>query len=59
MTSGIASNPKMRIGASGAAFEEKGYWVNAIAAYSLANALAPANEQATARLAAAIAGAKR
>ena len=43
----------------GAAFEEKGYWVNAIAAYSLANVLAPANEETTARLAAAIAGAKR
>jgi hypothetical protein len=43
----------------GAAFGEKGYWVNAIAAYSLANTLAPANEQASERLAAAITAAKR
>ena len=43
----------------GAAFGEKGYWVNAIAAYSLANALEPASEEASERLAAAIAAAKR
>ena len=43
----------------GAAFEEKGYWANAIAAYSLANALAPDNEQASECLAAAIIAAKR
>jgi hypothetical protein len=43
----------------GAAFEEKGYWANAIAAYSLANTLAPANEQASECLAAAIIAAKR
>jgi hypothetical protein len=43
----------------GAAFGEKGYWVNAIAAYSLANTLAPANEEASERLAAAITAAKR
>jgi len=43
----------------GAAFGEKGYWVNAIAAYSLANALAPADERTSERLAAAITAAKR
>jgi plasmid maintenance system antidote protein VapI len=43
----------------GQAFGEKGFWVNAIAAYSLANVLAPANEEASERLAAAVAGAKR
>lgn len=43
----------------GAAFSEKGFWVNAIAAYSLANTIEPANEEASERLAAAVAGAKR
>lgn len=50
---------RIPIGASGAAVEEKGYRVNAIAAYSLANVQAPANEEATTRLAATSAGAKR
>jgi cytochrome c-type biogenesis protein CcmH/NrfG len=43
----------------GAAFGDKGYWVNAIAAYSLANTLAPSSEEASERLAAAITAAKR
>jgi hypothetical protein len=43
----------------GAAFAEKGLWVNAIAAYALANTLDPTSEEASERLAAAVAGAKR
>lgn len=43
----------------GAAFEEKGHWMNANAAYSLANALAPADKQVSERLAAATTIGKR
>jgi hypothetical protein len=43
----------------GAAFGEKGYWVNAIAAYATANVLAPTNLEISERLAAAVASAKR
>jgi hypothetical protein len=43
----------------GAAFAEKGFWVNAIAAYSLANVLAPQSGEVSERLAEAIASAKR
>ena len=43
----------------GAAFGEKGFWVNAIAAYSLASVLAPESGEVSERLAEAIASAKR
>lgn len=43
----------------GAAFEEKGFWVNAIAAYATAGVLAPTNLEVSERLAAAVTSAKR
>jgi len=43
----------------GQAFGEKGFWVNAIAAYATANVLAPTNLEVSERLAAAVANAKR
>lgn len=53
-----AESPEL-LTALGAAFLEKGYAVNAIAAYSLAATLAPENPEVRERLASALAGVKK